>query len=163
MKKAIYAGSFDPLTRGHQWMIFEGAALFDELVVLIADNPGKNPFIPCQDRLQLIKEMTKGVDNISVDIMTGGLLVDYALENEAIYLIRGIRNTNDFIYEKDMMNINGDLSQDYCRSVFLLPPNRLCYVSSSLVKGLLKIEGGKDRVHLYVPMCVDRYIKDAGL
>ena len=162
-KKAIYAGSFDPPTRGHQWMMFEGASLFDELIVLIADNPDKKPLIPAQDRSQLIKDMAKGVENISVDIMAGGLLVDYAFDHEIEYLIRGIRNTNDFLYEKDMMEINSDLSQLACRSIYLLPPSHLCHVSSSLVKSLLKVWDGRKRIHLYVPPCVDRYIKDAGL
>jgi pantetheine-phosphate adenylyltransferase len=106
--------------------------------------------------------MTKGIDNISVDILTDGLLVDYAFDNEIEYLIRGIRNTNDFVYEKDMREVNDDLSQLTCRSVFLLPSTELCHISSSLVRGLLK-SGGRDRIHLYVPMCVDKYIKEKGL
>jgi len=159
MKRAIYAGSFDPPTLGHLWLMNEAAGLFDGLIVVVADNGDKKPFIPPQDRVQLIKQMTAGkTHNIIVDRLKSGLLVDYSIEKEFPYLVRGIRNINDFASENNMMQVNTELGNGYNTFVFLIPPPRYDHVSSSLVRNLFNIDVGLIRIQKYVPYIVYSYL-----
>ncbi len=130
--KAVYAGSFDPLTVGHLWMIEEGVRLFHHLTVAIGVNPNKHP---------------RGVH---LDTFGNRFLIDYAKEIGATHILRGIRSPADYEFERVMRNINGDLDAKMT-TVFLMPPRDIAEVSSSMVRGLIGPKGWKAVVRKYVP------------
>ncbi|HLX72848.1 MAG TPA: pantetheine-phosphate adenylyltransferase, partial [Verrucomicrobiae bacterium] len=127
---AVYAGSFDPLTVGHLWMIEQGVALFDELVVAIGINPEKRYTFTLEDRLVMLREASRRFRNLTVTSFSNSYLIDYAREIGATHILRGIRSGGDYEYERTMRNINGDLDPAIC-TVFLMPPRPIAEVSSS--------------------------------
>jgi len=152
-KKAVYAGSFDPITNGHLWMIEQGVKLFDELVVAVGIAPEKECTFTIAERLQMLKETTGQYPNIVVDSFEKKFLISYAKSIGAAYILRGIRTEGDFEYERTMRHINSDLSAEI-QTVFLMPPREYADVSSSLVKGLVGPEGWEEVVKKYVPDAV---------
>jgi pantetheine-phosphate adenylyltransferase len=152
----VYAGSFDPLTIGHLWMVEQGVALFDRLVVAIGINPEKRYSFPLEDRLAMLRESLKRFRNLSVTSFSNLYLIDYAQEIGATHIMRGIRSESDYEYERTMRNINGDLGSGIC-TVFLMPPRDIAEVSSSMVKGLVGPKGWQRVVRKYVPVPVHRY------
>lgn len=139
----IYAGSFDPPTLGHLWMIRQGASMFDELVVALAVNPEKKPFLSTAERRAALQEMLAEVperDRVRVETVSHGFLVDFAREAGATHLLRGVRNSTDFEYEKTMARVNARMEPGI-RTVFLMPPGELEEVSSSLVRGFVGVPG----------------------
>jgi pantetheine-phosphate adenylyltransferase len=150
MPKAIYAGSFDPPTNGHLWMIRTATDLFRELVVAIGVNPEKPSAYPVADRLRLLRACSEGLANVSVTSFENQFLVRYARALGARYIIRGIRNESDYAYEREMRYINQDLEPEIT-TVFLMPPREIADVSSSFVRGLIGPEGWKDVVRRFVP------------
>ena len=154
MKKlGVYAGSFDPPTNGHLWMMQRGAALFDELLVVLAVNPEKKSFLTPAERTELLRALTAELPNVRVECLTEGFLVDWAKEQGATHLLRGIRNTADFDYERAMAQMNARM-EPALQSVFLMPPSELETVSSSLVRGFVGQKGGERWVNACVPPCV---------
>lgn len=150
----IYAGSFDPPTLGHLWMIRQGAALFDELVVALAVNPDKRPFLSMEERQAALEEMLAGLPGrVRVEVVQHGFLVDFAREAGAEYLLRGVRNTKDFEYEKTLARMNGRMEPGI-RTVLLVPPGELEEISSSLVRGFVGTPGWERWVSACVPPCV---------
>ena len=95
-RKAVYAGSFDPPTNGHMYMIREGARLFDELVVAVGHNPDKKTTFSLEQRLRLLREVTSGLENVRIDEFESQYLVRYAARIGAGYMLRGLRNSDDF-------------------------------------------------------------------
>ena len=156
MPKAIYAGSFDPPTNGHLWMIRTAAELFRELVVAVGTNPEKRGAYAVEDRLALLRVCTTGLANVTVDSFSNRFLVHYAHEQGARYIVRGIRNEGDYSREREMRYINSDLEPDIL-TVFLMPPREIAQVSSSFVQGLVGPEGWQDVVHRFVPEPVYRF------
>jgi pantetheine-phosphate adenylyltransferase len=152
---AVYAGSFDPVTLGHMWMIKVGSGLFDELVVAVGTNPGKNCYFTLKDRIEMLQESTAGFNNVRVDKYPNKYLIKYAESIGAKFIIKGIRNSTDYEYEKSISYINRDLNPDIV-TVFLLPPRELVEFSSSIVRGLIGLEGWQDIVMKYVPPFVLR-------
>ena len=150
MSKAVYAGSFDPPTNGHMHMIREGARLFDDLVVSVGVNPDKKTTFDLETRLGLLRETTADIANVSVDSFENQFLIRYAASLGAQYILRGIRNGQDFSYERTMRHVNGDLEPEIS-SVFLIPPRHLAETSSSFVKGLVGPDGWRDVVKDFVP------------
>jgi pantetheine-phosphate adenylyltransferase len=150
MPKAIYAGSFDPLTNGHLWMVRTAADLFRKVVVAIGVNPEKTYAYSLDDRLRLLRECTQGMENVAVDSFENQFLVRYARRMGADYIIRGIRNESDYSREREMRYINNDL-EPHVTTVFLMPPREFAEVSSSFVRGLIGPEGWKDVVSRFVP------------
>lgn len=150
MKKAVYAGSFDPITNGHLWMIEEGVKLFDQLVVAVGSNPDKNYTFTLEERLPMLKESIGDRSNIVVDCFENQFLVNYAASVGAQYVLRGIRSEADYEYERGMRLINGDLLERVT-TVFLMPPREIAEVSSSLVKGLIGPKGWQEIVKRYIP------------
>jgi pantetheine-phosphate adenylyltransferase len=146
----VYAGSFDPLTIGHLWMIEQGVTLFDRLIVAIGINPDKRYTFSLAERLDMLRESLKQYRNLTVTSYTNRYLIDYAQRVRATHILRGIRSMSDFEYERTMRNINGDLGPTIC-SVFLMPPRPIAEVSSSMVKGLVGPEGWRPVVRKYVP------------
>ncbi|MGD9892484.1 MAG: pantetheine-phosphate adenylyltransferase [Dehalococcoidia bacterium] len=150
MKRAVYAGSFDPPTNGHMFMIREGARLFDELVVAIGINPDKRSTFTLEQRLGLLHAVTCHLTNVRVDAFENQFLVRYASSIGADYILRGIRNAADFEYERTMRHVNQDMVPGVT-SVFLMPPRELAETSSSFVKGLVGPHGWRDVVQSMVP------------
>lgn len=146
----MYAGSFDPLTVGHLWMIEQGARLFDRLTVAAGVNPDKKYTFPMEERLAMLRESTKQFRNVSVASFSNRYLIDYAQSIGATHILRGIRTESDYEFERTMRNINGDLDDSIC-TVFLMPPRGIAEVSSSMVRGLIGPLGWKKVVRKYVP------------
>src|SRR5262245_33763392 len=103
----VYAGSFDPLTVGHLWMIEQGVALFDKLVVAVGINPEKRYTFTLEDRLRMLRESLRQFPNLAVTSFSNAYLIDYAQEIGATHILRGIRSESDYEYERTMRNING--------------------------------------------------------
>jgi pantetheine-phosphate adenylyltransferase len=146
----VYAGSFDPLTIGHLWMIEQGVRLFDRFVVAIGINPDKKYKFNIEERLEMLCASTKPFPNISVASFSNLYLIQYAQSIGATHILRGIRSAADFEFERAMRNINGDLDSRIC-TVFLMPPRDIAEVSSSMVKGLIGPAGWQKVVRKYVP------------
>lgn len=151
----IYAGSFDPPTNGHEWMIRQGAALFGRLIVAIGINPAKRASYPIAKRIEWLTDMTAGMPNVEVAQFGNLFLAHYAGQRGAAFMLRGIRSEVDFAYEQSMRHINSDLSPDVT-TVFLMPPREIAEVSSSLVRAMIGPEGWQGVVRGFVPACVFR-------
>ena len=156
----VYAGSFDPLTVGHLWMIEQGVALFDRLVVAVGINPEKRYTFPLEDRLAMLRNSLRRYPNLSVTSFSSRYLIDYAQEIGSTHILRGVRSESDYEYERTMRNINGDLDPKIC-TVFLMPPRDIAEVSSSMVKGLIGPKGWQRVVRKYVPDPVYQHILKA--
>lgn len=150
MRRAVYAGSFDPITNGHLWMIERGAQLFDELIVAVGYNPDKHYTFAMQERLEAVRGAVKGMETVTVGSVEAAFLVRYARSMQADYILRGVRNVHDYDFERGMRHVNQDL-EPAITSVFLMPPREMAEISSSLVKGLVGPEGWHGVVRDYVP------------
>ncbi len=149
MKRAVYAGSFDPLTRGHMWMIEEGARLFPELVVAVGTNPDKQYTFSVEERLRMLHDSLDEAEGVCIDSFENRFLVHYASDVGATHILRGIRSEHDYSYERGMRYINGDMEPDI-GTVFLMPPREIAEVSSSFVKGLVGPDGWQEIVKPYL-------------
>ena len=149
-KSGVYAGSFDPLTVGHMWMIEQGARLFQRLTVAVGVNPDKRYTFPLEVRLSMLRESATGFPNVSVTSFSNRYLIHYAQLIGATHILRGIRTESDYEFERTMRNINGDLDAGIC-TVFLMPPRGIAEVSSSMVRGLIGPIGWQKIVRKYVP------------
>lgn len=152
-RRAIYAGSFDPVTNGHLWVIEKGARLFDELVIAIGENPSKNYMFSVEERVAMLSETLTEYENVNLRVIGNKYLVKYAAEQKISYLLRGIRSVQDFEYEKSMAQINHDLVADI-ETVYLLPPASISQISSSMVKGLVGPDEWEESLKKYVPQAV---------
>lgn len=159
-KLAVYAGTFDPLTIGHLWMIEQGAALFTKLIVAVGINPEKRCMFSVDDRLDMIRRSVEQLTNVEVSSFTNQFLIAYARSVGAQFVLRGIRTESDYEYERVMGNINGDLSPDIT-TIFLMPPRGIAEVSSSMVKGLIGPEGWETIVNGYLPESVFEKLKES--
>jgi len=130
--KAIYPGTFDPVTNGHTDLIERASRLFNQVIVGIAASPSKKPLFDLAHRVKMLEKVTQHLPNVTV-IGFSGLLVDFAEENGAQVLIRGLRAVSDFEYEFQLANMNRRLSPDL-ESVFLTPAEENSFISSTLVK-----------------------------
>ncbi|CAA6805588.1 MAG: Phosphopantetheine adenylyltransferase (EC [uncultured Sulfurovum sp.] len=137
--RAIYPGTFDPLTKGHLDIIERSAKMFDEIVVAIGDNPDKNPLFTVAQRASMIKKATVNLPNITI-VKFNSLLVDLATELNANIVIRGIRSATDFEYESQMGYANSSLKKDL-ETIYLMPTLEYSYISSSVVRAILKFDG----------------------
>ena len=136
---AIYPGSFDPLTRGHVDLIERGSQIFDQLVVGVLTNLEKAPLFSIEERVEMLREVTAGMPNVSVDTFSG-LLVDYAVRKKARVILRGIRAFSDYEYELQMALMNREL-QPNIETVFLTPAEAYSHISSRLVKEIFQHGG----------------------
>ena len=147
---AVYAGSFDPITNGHMFMIREGAQLFDKLIVAIGSNPDKKYTFPIDRRLAFVRASVRDIPNVEVLDFSNRFLVHFASDVGASFILRGIRNFQDYEFERAMRQINNDLNAEIL-SVFLMPPRDASEVSSSFVKGLVGPDGWQDVVRQFIP------------
>jgi pantetheine-phosphate adenylyltransferase len=150
MKRAVYAGSFDPVTHGHLWMIEQGVNLFDEMVVAIGVNPDKRYTFSARERADMLRDTTRHLPNLRVEVFENQFLVNYAKSVGANYILRGIRTGSDYEFERTMRYVNSDLFPEIV-TLFLMPPREIAEVSSTMVKGLVGPVGWEDIVHKYVP------------
>jgi pantetheine-phosphate adenylyltransferase len=153
--KAIYPGTFDPVTNGHSDLILRASLLFGEVIIGVASSPSKKPRFTIEQRVEMIKQITKDLDNVTV-VGFSGLLVDFAKEHQAKVLIRGLRAVSDFEYEFQLANMNRRLSPDL-ESVFLTPSEGNSFISSTLVKELALHKGD---VSQFVHPIVQDALKD---
>jgi pantetheine-phosphate adenylyltransferase len=149
-RRAVYAGSFDPVTNGHLYMIRAGAQLFDELVVCIGANPDKTYTFTVDERVAMLKAVSAGLKNVRVDAMPHVFLVDRAEAVGAEWILRGLRDEEDFRCERTMRQVNADIRPEIS-TVFLMPPRELSEISSSFVKGLVGPSGWERVVQKYLP------------
>ncbi|MBW3670987.1 MAG: pantetheine-phosphate adenylyltransferase [Acidobacteria bacterium] len=152
MAKAVYPGSFDPITNGHIDIIHRGMRIFDQVVVGILINEDKHPLFGVEERMELIRE-TIG-DDPALEIRTfSGLLVNFMKEIEADIVVRGIRAVSDYEYELQMALMNRELSPNI-ETLFMLPSVEYTYVSSRLIKEVFSLGG--DVSNLVPPAVLDR-------
>jgi pantetheine-phosphate adenylyltransferase len=137
--KALYPGTFDPPTNGHVDLIQRGARIFDELIVAILINPVKNPLFTVEERVEMLKEATRALGNVSIATFDG-LMVDFARQQEAMAVLRGIRAISDYEYEFQMALMNRRLAPEI-ETVFLQPAGRYSFVSSRMVKEVFSLNG----------------------
>lgn len=155
---AVCPGSFDPITFGHIDLIERTVGMFDELVIAVARNVNKTGFFTVPERLEMIKELTEGYENISVDSFDG-LLVDYVREKGACCVVRGLRAFSDFEYEFQMALTNRKLNDEY-ETIFLMTHESYSFISSSLVKELIEFGGD---ISAFVPPLVEEKLKEKSL
>ena len=149
MRRAIYPGSFDPITNGHLDVIERARKLFDEVVVAVAHNDEKQPLFSLTDRLDLLRETAGKIDNVRIAEFEG-LLVEFARNEEAGVVIRGLRAISDFEFEFQMALMNRKL--DFAvETIFLMPKEEYTYLSSRIVKEIARLGGD---VSGFVPACV---------
>ncbi|HSM87186.1 MAG TPA: pantetheine-phosphate adenylyltransferase [Candidatus Limnocylindrales bacterium] len=153
--RAIYPGSFDPLTNGHLDLIERGSKIFDELIVGILRNAEKDPLFTLAERLEMLEEMVKPYSNVRVDSFEG-LQVDYAMQKQAKAVLRGIRAISDYEYELQMALMNRKL-QPQLETVFMMPAEAYSYLSSRLVKEVYRLGGS---VRGLVPGLVEERLRE---
>jgi pantetheine-phosphate adenylyltransferase len=151
----IYPGSFDPITNGHLDLIERGVKMFGGLVVAVLTNIEKRPFFTVHERVEMLREVTREVPNVSVDTFSG-LLVEYAKKKKARAILRGIRAFSDYEYELQMALMNRKL-EPTMETVFLMPAESYTYVSSRLVKEILLLGGALKNL---VPPLVEQRMKE---
>lgn len=140
MTKVLYPGSFDPITKGHMDIIDKASKMFDEVIVAVLHNPNKqNSFFTVDERTNLIKELYKDYDNIKV-ISSTNACVDVALEYNSQVIIKGLRNTIDFEYEREMAEINKDISNNKIKTICLFADKEYQFISSSIVKEVFHLD-----------------------
>jgi pantetheine-phosphate adenylyltransferase len=149
MRRAIYPGSFDPITNGHLDVIERARKLFDEVVVAVTHNDEKQPLFSLNDRLGLLRETAGKIDNVRIAEFEG-LLVEFARNEEAGVVIRGLRAISDFEFEFQMALMNRKLDSAV-ETIFLMPKEEYTYLSSRIVKEIARLGGN---VSGFVPACV---------
>ena len=159
MRRAIYPGSFDPITNGHLDIIQRGCKLFDEIIIAVLINPDKKPFFSVGERCEILTEVLKEIDRgpckLSVESFEG-LLVQYAADRKANAIVRGIRAISDYEYELQMALMNRRL-EPAIETVFMMPAETYSYVSSRLVKEVFHLGA---RIDGLVPPIVEQRMRD---
>lgn len=159
MRRAIYPGSFDPVTNGHLDIIERGCKLFDEIIIAILVNPEKEPFFTIEERREMLDEVLKGINRRSCRLRVDdfrGLLVHYAVACQANAIVRGIRAISDYEYELQMALMNRRL-EPAIETVFMMPAETYSYVSSRLVKEVFQLGGVLDGL---VPPLVEARMRE---
>ena len=138
MKKAVFPGSFDPITLGHVDLIYRGLEIFDEIIIAIGVNADKKQLFSLEDKIQQIKKTFKNEPRIKVTSYKG-LTVDFCKSINSKYILRGLRNSSDFNYEQSIAQTNSSLS--YIESVFLISSPQLTHISSTIVRDIIRNGG----------------------
>lgn len=140
MKKMLYAGSFDPITNGHLDLIQRAARLCDELVVGVIENKSKSPIFTPEERMNMIRAITYGMENVTVDCFDG-LLAHYVKNNNIQAVVRGLRAATDFEYEIQMAQMNARLYNKNVETIFLMTSPDYSFISSSMMKEVFSLDG----------------------
>ena len=149
MRRAIYPGSFDPVTNGHLDVIERARKLFDEVVVAVAHNDQKQPYFTLKERLAFLMEVTASLNGVKV-LPLDGLLVEFAVQQNAHAVVRGLRAVSDFEFEFQMALMNRKL-EAAVETIFLMPKEEYTYLSSRIVKEIARLGGD---VAQFAPVCV---------
>ena len=155
MKRAIYAGSFDPVTNGHMDVLARAARVFDEVVIAIADNSEKRGLFTPDERVAMLREVAVALPNVRVMQFTG-LLIEFAQRENACAIVRGLRAVSDFEFEFQMALMNRRLAPAL-ETMFLMPKEEYSYVSSRLVKEVASLGGD---VSVFVPAIVAKALRE---
>ncbi len=154
-RTAVYPGSFDPVTNGHLDIIQRGLKIFDHIIITILDNPAKQTLFSVDERVALLREALKDVENIEIDSYNG-LLVDYAQRRQANAILRGMRAVSDFEYEFQMALMNRRLNREI-QTVFLMTGLRWIFTSSSIIKEAARFGGN---IESMVPPVVQKQLQE---
>ena len=139
MRRAIYPGSFDPVTNGHLDVIDRARKLFDEVIVAVAHNDQKDPLFSLNERLEFLQQTVGEMDNVKIAPLNG-LLVDFAIAKNATAVVRGLRAISDFEFEFQMALMNRKLEASI-ETIFLMPKEEYTYLSSRIVKEIARLGG----------------------
>ena len=151
---AIYPGTFDPITRGHEDLVRRAATLFDRLVLAIAESPSKQPRFPLADRVEMAQEILGDVTNVEI-IGFNTLLMDFVHEQGAKVIVRGLRAVSDFEYEFQMAGMNRSVYPEV-ETVFLTPGEQYMFISATMVREIARLGGD---VSKFVQPCVDKRLR----
>ncbi|MFA8437607.1 pantetheine-phosphate adenylyltransferase [Pueribacillus sp. YX66] len=151
---AVCSGSFDPVTLGHIDIIKRGSAVFDKVIVGVLNNINKQPLFTVEERLEMLKESTKDLNNVTIDSFDG-LLIDYMKKVNANVILRGLRAVSDFEYEMQIASMNRKLD-DSIETFFIMTNNEYSFLSSSIVKEVAKYKGN---ISGLVPPVVEEALK----
>jgi pantetheine-phosphate adenylyltransferase len=138
-RKALYPGTFDPITHGHVDLVTRAARVFDKVYIAIAESAHKTPLFPLDERIELARKAVSGVGNVEV-IGFGNLLVEFVQQMGAGVIVRGLRAVSDFEYEFQLASMNRHLAQEV-ETLFMTPDERYSFISSSLVKEIARLNG----------------------
>jgi pantetheine-phosphate adenylyltransferase len=154
MRKAVYPGTFDPVTYGHLDVIKRGSKIFDELIVSVGHNPMKQPLFTVTERMDMISKNTREIQNVNVDCFEG-MLTDYMKELQTNVILRGIRTLSDFDYEFQRALTNRVLKADV-ETVFIMTSQEYSYLNSSLIKEAVSLGGD---ISMFVPSDVEKLLQ----
>ena len=153
MKKAVYPGTFDPVTYGHLDVIKRGSKIFDELIVSVGHNPFKTPIFTVEERKEMLSKNTRKIQNVRVDCFEG-MLTDYMKEMQTNIILRGIRTVSDFEYEFQRALTNRVLKTDI-ETVFIMTSQEYSFLNSSLIKEAVSLGGD---ISKFVPSDVEKLL-----
>lgn len=139
MLKAVYPGTFDPITRGHEDLVRRAARLFDEIIIAIAENRNKEPFFSLDERVSLARQVLADVPGVRVEGFSS-LLIDFAAKHGANIVLRGLRAVSDFEYEFQLAGMNRNLKPDI-ETIFMTPSDQYMFISSSMVREIARLGG----------------------
>lgn len=151
---AIYPGTFDPITRGHEDLVRRAAGMFDKLILAIAESPAKQPRFPLADRVEMAQEILGDVKNVEI-VGFNTLLMDFVHEQGAKVIVRGLRAVSDFEYEFQMAGMNRSLYPEV-ETVFLTPGEQYMFISATMVREIARLGGD---VSKFVQPCVNKRLR----
>ena len=153
-RNAVYPGTFDPITNGHQDLVRRAAGIFDAVIVAIAANPNKTPMFPLEKRVEMARAVLSELSNVTVQGYAG-LTVDFARQQQGAVIVRGLRAVSDFEFEFQLANMSRHLDRDF-ETVFLTPQEQFTFISSTLVREIAVLGGD---VHQFVHPIVEAELK----
>lgn len=160
-KRAVYPGTFDPITYGHVDIVRRAAKVFDEVIVAVAHNPQKEPLLPFAERIKIVKDAVSGIKNVRVDSFEG-LSVKYVKSKNIQIILRGLRMISDFEYEFQMALTNRNLDKTI-ETIFMMPSEEYSFVSSKLIKEAAALGADLSKfIPAYAEKALKKYIKREG-